>query len=206
MININLLPRSLRKVREPVYWKILSVAVPLLALAAVFAFQYTADASTRNLRDENARLQNRTVELQEPLRVQRELQQRQAHLRELIDVASSVRDGAVSWTAELSGIIEHLPGTVVAGRPGIDFASVQMQSVQPSRSEAGRYEGRPVFAETSVSGTVANTEILEHFIRALEQSETHGVDFQSTSLEQSTEADDGTYAYSLTVGSVEVAE
>ncbi|HLR46745.1 MAG TPA: hypothetical protein VK092_06250, partial [Deinococcales bacterium] len=183
MININLLPRELRRVREPVYWKVLSVALPLLALAAVFAFQYTADVTARNLRDENARLQNRVLELQEPLQIQRELQQRQAQLRELIAVANEVRDGAVSWTSEISGLVEHLPGTVIAGRPGIDFSSLQMQSVYPGRAEPALYEGRTVFAETSVSGTVANTEILEHFVRALEQSDTHGVDFQSTSLE-----------------------
>lgn len=206
MININLLPREMRRVREPVYWKVLSVALPLLAFAAAFAFQFTADVTARNLRDENARLQNRVLELREPLRIQRELQQRQAQLRELIAVANAVRDGAVSWTAELSGLIEHLPATVVAGRPGIDFTSLQMQSVHPGRSDPARFEGRTVFAETSVNGTVASTEILEHFIRALEQSATHGVDFQSTSLEGRGEGEAGTYTYSLTVGSLEGTE
>lgn len=200
MISINLLPRNLRRVREPGYWKLLSVLFPLLAFAVVFAFQYTANQTVQNLQDENAVLQDRLVLLQPALTEQRELQQRQVQLRDLIAVANSVRQGAVEWSSELTGMLEYLPAVTVAGRPGIDFSSLQMQSVYPSRSDPTRYEGAAVSAEMTVSGTVAGTEVLEQFIRALEQSPDYGVVFQSASRDQNEDLE--LYSYNLTIGAL----
>lgn len=204
MININLLPRNLRRIREPVYWKLLSVLFPLLAFAVVFAMQFTANQTVQNLENENAQLQNRVLLLQPALTEQRELQQRQVQLRDLIAVATSVREGAVAWSAEIGNMLEYLPTVTVAGRPGIDFGSLQMQSVYPARSDPLRYEGAPVIAEMSVSGTVAGTAVLEDFIRALEQSDDYGVAFQSASRDQSDEAE--LYSYNLTIGALEEFE
>ena len=78
-------------------------------------------------------------------------------LRDLIEVATAVREGAVAWSAEIGNMLEYLPVTTVGGRPGIDFSSLQMQSVYPPRADPQRYEGQPVIAEMNVSGTVAGT-------------------------------------------------
>lgn len=201
MININLLPRNLRRVREPVYWKLLSVLFPLLAFAVVFAFQFSANQTVSNLENETAQLQNRVLLLQPALAEQRELQQRQVQLRDLIAVATSVREGAVAWSAEIGNMLEYLPVVSVAGRPGIDFSSLQMQSVYPPRSDPLRYEGEAVIAEMNVSGTVAGTAVLEDFIRALEQSADYGVAFQSASREQNDDVE--LYTYNLTIGALE---
>lgn len=201
MININLLPRNLRRVREPAYWRVMSVLFPLLAFAVVFAFQFTANQTVNNLEDENAQLQNRVLLLQSALAEQRDLQNRQIQLRDLIAVANSVRLGAVAWSAELGNMLEYLPSVQIGGRPGIDFNSLQMQSVYPSRADPIRYEGAPVMAEMSVSGTVAGTAVLEEFIRALENSPDYGVAFQSASRDQ-TEGQE-LYTYSLTIGAIE---
>ncbi len=204
MISINLLPRNLRRVREPGYWKLLSVLFPLLAFAIIFTFQFTANQTVQNLEDENAQLQSRVLLLQPALAEQRELQQRQVQLRDLIAVANSVRLGAVEWSAELTSMLEYLPAVTVAGRPGIDFRSLQMQSVYPPRSDPARYEGAPVIAEMSVSGTVAGTQVLEQFIRALEDSPDYGVAFQSASRDQNEDLE--LYSYNLTIGALEELE
>lgn len=201
MISVNLLPRNLRRVREPGYWRLLSILFPLLAFAVVFAFQFTANQSVRNLEQENVQLQNRLLLLQPAIAEQRQLQQRQVQLRDLIAVANSVREGAVAWSAELGNMLEYLPAVTVAGRPGIDFSSLQMQSIYPARADANRYEGAPIIAEMTVSGTVAGTAILEEFIRALEQSPDYGVAFQSASRDQSEDVND-LYSYNLTIGAI----
>lgn len=205
MISVNLLPRNLRRVREPGYWRLLSVLFPLLAFAVVFAFQFTANQSVRNLEQENVQLQNRLLLLQPAIAEQRQLQQRQVQLRDLIAVANSVRQGAVAWSAELGNMLEYLPAVTVAGRPGIDFSSLQMQSIYPARADANRYEGAPIIAEMTVSGTVAGTAILEEFIRALEDSPDYGVAFQSASRNQGEDNSD-LYSYNLTIGAIEGTE
>lgn len=205
MISVNLLPRNLRRVREPGYWRLLSVLFPLLAFAVVFAFQFTANQSVRNLEQENVQLQNRLLLLQPAIAEQRQLQQRQVQLRDLIAVANSVREGAVAWSAELGNMLEYLPAVTVAGRPGIDFSSLQMQSIYPARADANRYEGAPIIAEMTVSGTVAGTAILEEFIRALEDSPDYGVAFQSASRNQGEDNSD-LYSYNLTIGAIEGTE
>lgn len=205
MISVNLLPRNLRRVREPGYWRLLSILFPLLAFAVVFAFQFTANQSVRNLEQENVQLQNRLLLLQPAIAEQRQLQQRQVQLRDLIAVANSVRQGAVAWSAELGNMLEYLPAVTVAGRPGIDFSSLQMQSIYPARADANRYEGAPIIAEMTVSGTVAGTAILEEFIRALEDSPDYGVAFQSASRNQGEDNSD-LYSYNLTIGAIEGTE
>lgn len=201
MININLLPRNLRRVREPVYWQLLSVLFPLLAFGIIFALQFTANQTVQNLENENAQLQSRVLLLQPALTEQRELQQRQVQLRDLIEVATAVREGAVAWSAEIGNMLEYLPVTTVGGRPGIDFSSLQMQSVYPPRADPQRYEGQPVIAEMNVSGTVAGTAVLEDFIRALEQSAEYGVVFQSASRDGGEDVE--LYTYSLMIGALE---
>lgn len=201
MININLLPRNLRRVREPVYWQLLSVLFPLLAFGIIFALQFTTNQTVQNLENENAQLQSRVLLLQPALTEQRELQQRQVQLRDLIEVATAVREGAVAWSAEIGNMLEYLPVTTVGGRPGIDFSSLQMQSVYPPRADPQRYEGQPVIAEMNVSGTVAGTAVLEDFIRALEQSAEYGVVFQSASRDGGEDVE--LYTYSLMIGALE---
>ena len=103
------------------------------------------------------------------------------------------------WTSEIAGLLETLP---VGGgtRPNIDFRSLSMQSVVPARSDPQRYEGRPIMAEMSVSGTVVSPEVLADFIRALETNSAYGVSFQNAQRD----SEEGLYQYSLTVGALQV--
>ncbi|HNQ99378.1 MAG TPA: hypothetical protein PKN52_05220 [Trueperaceae bacterium] len=198
MININLLPKNLRRVREPGYWRLLAVAFPLLVLVVAGIMQYTANATAANLQREKLAREDQLALLQPFLREQRDLVSRQQQLNQLIAVAQSVRENTIVWTGEIAGLLENLP---VGGdtRPAIDFRSLSMQSVFPPRADAERYEGRPVTAEMSVSGTVTNTEVLAEFIRALERSENYGVAFQNAQRSD----EEGVYQYSLTVGSIQ---
>jgi Tfp pilus assembly protein PilN len=200
LININLLPKELQRVREPAHWRLLTALFPLLAFGIIFFFQFTANQTILNIEAENQQLTDRVLLLQPALAEQQELQRRQAQLRDLIAVAASVREGHVAWSAELTSMLEYLPVQTVRGRPGIDFRSLQMQSIHPPRQDPARYEGAPVIGELTVSGTVAGMRVLEQFIRALEDSPSYGVAFQSASRNR--EEGSELYDYSLVIGAL----
>jgi len=200
LININLLPKNLRRVREPGYWRILAVLFPILVLAVAGGMQYFANATANNLQREKLAREDQLALLQPFLREQRDLISRQQQLNQLIAVAQSVRQDNIVWTSEISGLLETLP--VGSGEvPVIDFSSLSMQSVVPPRSDPGRYEGRSVIAEMNVSGSVVDAEVLAEFIRALERSNSYGVLFQNAQRQ----GDEDLFNYSLTVGAVEGA-
>ncbi len=198
MININLLPKNLRRVREPGYWRLLIVLFPLLVFGVAALFQYFASTTEANLQRERLAREDQLALLQPFLREQRDLLTRQQQLNQLIAVARSVRENRIMWTGEIAGMLEHLPSRSVAGRPVIDFDSLVMSSIVPARSDPQRYEGRPVIAEMNVNGNVLNADVLAEFIRSLESSRNYGVAFQTATRQSDTDLFD----YTLTVGAI----
>ena len=198
MININLLPKNLRRIREPGYWRLLIVIFPLLVLGVAAMFQYFASTTEANLQREKLAREDQLALLQPFLREQRDLLSRQQQLNELIAVARAVRENRIVWTAEIAGLLETLPAQGNSGRPNIDFRTLNMASVVPARADPNRYEGVSVVAEMNVSGTVVDTDVLAEFIRALESSNSYGVSFQNAQRQ----SDSDLYEYSLTVGAL----
>jgi type IV pilus assembly protein PilN len=199
LININLLPKSLQRVREPGYWRVLAVAFPLVVLSVASGIQYLSILTISNL-EADAQLRRDQLALLQPfLAEQRQLQQRQQALRQLIGIAEEVRLGRVEWTAEIAALLEYLPRTAQAGGPSIDFTSLSMRSVYPPVSNPARFEGAAIGAEFSVAGTVADVEVLARFVRNLEAAREFGVVFQSASR---VDPEDDHFTYSVTVGSI----
>jgi Tfp pilus assembly protein PilN len=202
LINVNLLPKNLRRVREPGYWRLLAVLVPLLVFGVVFTFQYLAWQTTQNLeRDVQAREEQLAL-LQPFLQEQAELQARQRQLNELIAIAEEVRQNRIVWTGEIAGLLETLPARGDGERPAIDFRTLSMRSVVPPQSNPDRYEGASIVAEMSIGGTVRDLEVLAAFVRNLEDSAGYGVLFQNASRQGGEQEADALYGYSLTVGSL----
>jgi type IV pilus assembly protein PilN len=196
LINVNLLPRNLRRVQEPGYWKLLAVLFPLLAFAIIFTLQFTANQTVRNLERDVQQLEDRLALLQPALREQQALQQRQAQLRELIRVAQEVKRDRIEWTNAITGMLETLPALGPSGRRQIDFRSLNLTASSPPINDPIRYEGGPVIAEMSIAGSVLDTDVLADFIRAVEDSERYGVSFQRADRQQ----DQDVFTYNLVIG------
>jgi type IV pilus assembly protein PilN len=196
LINVNLLPKSLRRVQEPGYWKLLAVLFPLLAFAIIFTLQFTANQTVRNLERDVQQLEDRLALLQPALREQQALQQRQAQLRELIRVAQAVKRDRIEWSNAITGMLETVPALGPSGRRQIDFRSLNLTAVTPPINDPARYEGGPVVAEMSIAGDVLNTEVLAEFIRAVEDSSRYAVSFQRADRQE----EQGVYAYNLVIG------
>jgi len=196
LININLLPKALKRVREPGYWRVLAVAFPLLVGGVIVGIQVLTNQTITNLERDVQVREDQLALLQPFLAEQRDLQQRQQALRQLISIAEEVRRGRVVWTAEISGLLELLPPALDADTPSIDFRSLNMRSVYPPTSSPDRFEGASIVTEMSISGTVDGPETLARFVRALEQASDFGVLFQNASRD----GDSNLFTYNLTVG------
>ncbi|MBA2666373.1 MAG: hypothetical protein H0U69_04990 [Trueperaceae bacterium] len=199
MININLLPKSLQRIREPGYWRVLAVAFPLIVGGVLFGMQYLTNQTIVNLERDVQLRQDQLALLQPFLAEQRELQGRQQALRELISIAEEVRRGRVEWTAEISALLEYLPGSTASGQPSIDFQSLNMRAIYPPVSSPDRFEGASVGAEFSIAGTAADVETVARFVRSLENASDFGVAFQNASRRDEGEPH---FTYSVTVGSI----
>ena len=201
MINVNLLPKSLQRIREPGYWRVLAVAFPLLVGGVLFGIQYLTNQTITNLERDVVVRGDQLALLQPFLDEQRELQSRQQALRSLIAVAEEVRRGQVVWTSEIGALLEYVPAlTNEAGAPVIDFRSLSVRSVYPAVSDANRYEGAAIVSEASISGTVRGPEVLAQFVRNLEGAPDFGVLFQNASRQNDDDDDADLFTYSLTVG------
>lgn len=197
MINVNLLPKSLKRIREPGYWRVLAVAVPLVVAGVLFGIQYLTNQTIANLERDVQLREDQLALLQPFLAEQRELQQRQQALRELISVAEEVRRGQVVWTAEIAALLETLPARGDGATPAIDFRSMNLRSIYPPTTDPARYEGATVVSEASISGTVRGPEVLAQFVRNLENAPDFGVLFQNASRQGE---DEELFTYNLTIG------
>ncbi len=196
MININLLPKALKRIREPGYWRVLAVAFPLLVGGVIGGITYLTNQTIINLERDVQVREDQLALLQPFLAEQRDLQQRQQALRQLISIAEEVRRGRVVWTAEIAGLLELLPPRIDADTPSIDFRSLNMRSVYPPTSDPNRFEGAAIMTEMSIGGTVDGPATLARFVRSLENARDFGVLFQNASRN----ADTDLFTYSLTVG------
>lgn len=204
MINVNLLPKNLRRRREPGYWRLIAVFFPLLALAVLALMQFTANQTEARLQEERATRQLQVDLLQEALREQAALQARQLQLGELIAIRDAVREGRIVWSNELLAMLETLPVAEVGAVPRIAFTQLSMQALDPGarqqRLDNATYDGLEVMAEMSLQGVAVSTEVLADYLRALEDSELFGVAFQNASRDEQT----GLYQFNLTIGAAGV--
>jgi type IV pilus assembly protein PilN len=196
LININLLPKGLKRLHEPGYWRVLAVAFPLLVAGVIVGIQFLTSQTITNLEREVQVREDQLALLQPFLAEQRDLQQRQQALRQLISIAEEVRRGRVVWTAEIAGLLELLPPRVDAETPTIDFRTLNMRSIYPATSDPNRFEGAAIVTEMAISGTVDGPETLARFVRALENARDFGVLFQNASRDGDSEL----FTYNLTVG------
>lgn len=196
MININLLPKSLKRIREPGYWRVLAVAFPLLLLGVLFGVQYLTNQTITNLERDVQVRQDQLALLEPFLSEQRQLQSRQQALRSLIAVAEEVRRGQVRWTSEISALLETLPARGGGERPRIDFQTLSMRSVYPPVSDPNRFEGSSIISESNVSGTAIDAQVLAEFVRNLENANDFGVLFQNAQRQE----DNDTFSYNLSIG------
>jgi type IV pilus assembly protein PilN len=199
LINVNLLPKHLRRVREPGYWRVIAVLFPLLVLGALGVVQFLYGQTENNLKAEKLEKETKVAELQQYVDKQAQVLAQSEQVGILLAIRDQVMQNTIAWTNELGALLELLPTMQTAsGRPSISFNSLSMQATDVANADPNRYEGKSVVAEMNVSGDVVSTEVLSQFIKSLEDSKDFGVSFQNASRNEEA----GTYTYSMTIGAV----
>jgi type IV pilus assembly protein PilN len=195
LINVNLLPKHLRRVREPGYWRIIAVLFPLIVLGALGVVQFLYMQTENNLKAEKLEKETKVAELQEFVNKQAQVQAQLEQVQVLISIRDQVKANTIEWTNELAALMEYWPAPS-GSRPSLSFSSLTMQAADGANADPNRYEGQSVIAEMNVSGEVVSTEVLSQFIKTLEDAEDFAVSFQNASRTEDT----GNYTYSMTIG------
>lgn len=205
MININLLPKNLRRRREPGYWRLIAVVLPLVVFGVVLFMQLTANQQVRALSEEKDLKEIRLATLQDAIREQQELQARLEQLNQLIAIRNTVREGNITWSAEIATMLETLPPRQSAAQPSIAFENLSMRVLsedeRQSLQNSGIYDGALAKAEMEVQGSALNAAQLADYLAALEDSPLFGVTFGSASRDEET----GIYSFNLTIGALMAA-
>ncbi len=203
MINVNLLPKTLQRRREPGYWRLIAVAFPVLVLAVIGTMQFSVLQTERQLTETKGEREVRLELLRPYVEEQNELQARQRELDELISIRNAVQEGRIVWSEQVFAMLETLPAQGGNLDSRIAFDNLDMRALEASArgrlAADNTYEGVDAVAELDIQGTAGSTEILADYIRQLQTSPRFGVSFRDASRDD----EDDLYTFSLTVGAAD---
>lgn len=197
MININLLPKHLRWVREPAHWRLLAVLFPIIAFAVVFLVHTLTVDTVAQLSTDVVIGEDQLAVLAPQTAEHGRLLNRQQQLNSLVGIARELAIDKVHWSAELLDLLSHLPRNA-AGELIIEFSSVSVRALNPPQRNPDMYEGRTYYTEFQVSGRALSYEAITEFVRIIEGSEHFGVQFHNASRSGSDEE----HSFSLTIVSL----
>ena len=203
MISINLLPKTLRKRIEPGWWRLIAIAVPVLAVGIMGVMQLSAINQENALRDEKTQLEQEVSVLNRYVEGQKQLNAQQKELEGIVAIKTQLEQGKVSWSKELSTFAAKIPRASV-GRPG---SAVALRSMSLKRLDAAAaagfattkvYDGKPVTTEFTIDGEAASRGDLTRFIAAFEGDPKFGIQFNGWTLQK----EKNKYSFTATVGLV----
>ena len=200
MINVNLLPKTLRRSRSFNPWQGVAVAVPLVALLTCGFLQMQVSNEKGRLTEQGAELRNEKAVLQPFVDEQAALEAEQSELAGITGVAQAVRTGRIFWSRQLYAMLETrpAPGPKLASR--MAFTALELRALDPATSDqlvgADTYEGLEAVAEMSISGIAGSTEVVADYLRELQAAPNFAVSFSDLSQDPETKF----YTFNLTIG------
>lgn len=200
MINVNLMPKTLRRRKTVDPYKAVAIAVPVLALLVCGFLQVQLMGETNRLRAQNRDLQNEKAVLQPFIDEQRALKAEQAELQQIKSITDAVRNGRILWSRQLFAMLETrpTPGPRIASR--MTFTSLEMHTLDEATKAQlktdNTYEGLDVIAEMNVSGIAGSTQVVSNYIRELQDAPNFSV-----VLGDMAQNEENLYTFNLTIGS-----
>lgn len=197
MINVNLLPKELRRATGPDYWRLGAGALGLAALISMLTLQLTVNSTLGGLNRQIDEANSEITSLAPNVRERDQLRAQQTQLTAVTGVADTLRAGQTSWSADLARFVRQLPQ---AASPLIALNSLTMHTVDAAGTaqQSGAYDGKPVTKEVQVNGKARSSDALVRFVNAFEGAPDFGVQFQNAQREQQS----GDYTFAVTVGLV----
>lgn len=198
MININLLPKNLRRSTGPDGWRIAAATVAAVSLATMAVLQISVQGRLNAINKDIAEAQSELAVRAADVRERNELQARKTELQSVASVAQTLEAGRTSWSSDLARFVRQLPS---ADTPIIALTSVNMRSPQTNTATAGvgaPYDGKAVTKELVLNGRARSSDALVRLVNTFENAPEFGVQFQNASRD----ADSGDYTFAVTVGMI----
>jgi type IV pilus assembly protein PilN len=211
LIRINLLPKTLRKRVEPGWWRLIAVAVPLVALAVMIGMQLAANSE----RDQLAQTRDdRTTELallQKYITAQNELTAQQKELESTTTIKAQLERERVAWSREIRQFTAQIPRSVDSpNRLAASLQNMTLRRLDPSaatsQAATGLYDGKNITTEVTFNAQASSLNDIETFQRTFENSDRFGINLGSVTRGETTGQNDTNanpvYSFNATVGLV----
>ncbi len=208
MIRINLLPKTLRKRVEPGWWRLIAIAVPLVAFAVMLGVQLSANAE----RDRLAQTRDdRTTELallQKYITAQSELTAQQKELEATTGIKAQLERERVAWSREIGQFTSQIPrSTDNPNRLAASLQNMTLSRIDPAAATAsaatGLYDGKAVTTQITFTAKATSANDIEVFQRAFENSDRFGIQFGGYTRGQDSTSAIPTYSFNAIVGIVD---
>jgi type IV pilus assembly protein PilN len=211
LIKINLLPKTLRKRVEPGWWRLIAIAVPLVALAVMIGMQLAANSE----RDQLAQTRDdRTTELallQKYITAQNELTAQQRELEATTGIKAQLERERVAWSREIRQFTAQIPrSTDNPGRLAASLQNMSLRRLDPaaatSQASTGVYDGKNIVTEVQFNAEATSLNDIETFQRTFENSDRFGINLGSVTRGQTQNQNNANaapiYTFTATVGLV----
>lgn len=200
MINVNLLPKTLRRRKTLDPWKAASALLPLLVVGVCGALQVQASGQLGRFEAQNRDFQNERAVLQPFVAELRALETERAELASIQEVATAVRSGRVLWSRQLFAMLETRPPPGPQLESRMAFSALEMRALdaatQAQLLSDNTYEGLEAVAEMSVSGVAGSPEVVADYIRELQAAPNFAVVLSDLARDEVTRF----YTFNLTIG------
>ncbi|WP_027481899.1 hypothetical protein [Deinococcus pimensis] len=194
MININLLPKELRRSTGPDFWRLGAGAAAVVTLATIGVLHFTVTSTLGDLNRQIDEVQGEINILQPKVQERDKLRATKASLQSVTAVADALKAGQTSWSGDLAKFVRQLPS---GARPLVALESLDMKAVD-NPTPSVNYDGKTVSKEVNIRGSASSSASLVTFLNAFEASPEFGVQFKSANLDETT----GDYKFDATVGLV----
>jgi type IV pilus assembly protein PilN len=208
LIRINLLPKTLRKRVEPGWWRLIAIAVPLVALAVMIGMQLAANSERDQLvqtRDD------RTTELallQKYITAQRELTAQQRELEATTSIKAQLERERVAWSKEIRTFTSQIPRSLEDPRRlSASLQTMGLRRIDPTvatnQAATGAYDGKPVTTEVTFNAQSTSLNDVETFQRAFENSDRFGINLGNVTRGEDNNSQSIRYTFTAIVGLVD---
>ncbi len=212
LIRINLLPKTLRKRVEPGWWRLIAIAVPLVALAVMIGMQLAANAERDQLAQTRDDRNTELALLQKYITAQNELTAQQRELEATTTIKAQLERERVAWSREIRTFTSQIPRST--DNPSRFAASLQNMTLRrvdaaavASQAATGAYDGKAINTEVTFNAQATSLNDVETFQRAFENNDRFGINLGAVSRTQNNNPNSAAslYTFNATVGLVDSA-
>ncbi len=205
MIRINLLPKTLRKRVEPGWWRLIAIAVPVIALAIMTGLQLSANAERDRLVQDRDLKQQQEAQLQPYIQAQGRLTAQQKELEGITGIKAQLELERISWANAINQFVSRIPrrnnGTALIALLNMNLKRINASGGAP---QPGRFDGKIVNTEIVVQGEAETSNDIEAFVRAYETSPAFGIELGNYNRNEDNQTGGVKYPFTATVGLVDL--